>query len=83
MDPVTGEYTYYGSTDFYSELYKKNHGANEHNLSISGSAEKLSYLVSGRYQKQDGLFKYNSDDYDMKNFRARGSNLIIMQTSLR
>lgn len=23
IDPVTGEYTYYGSTDFYKELYKK------------------------------------------------------------
>jgi TonB-linked SusC/RagA family outer membrane protein len=30
-------------------------------------------LVSGRFLKQDGLFKYNSDDYDTKNFRARGS----------
>lgn len=72
-DPVTGEYTYYGSTDFYSELYKKNNAANEHNLSVNGSTDKLSYLISGRYQKQDGLFKYNTDDYDVKNFRARGS----------
>ncbi len=73
VDPVTKEYVYYGSTDFYSELYKDRHGANENNLSITGSGEKLSYLISGRYQKQDGLFKYNTDDFDMKNFRARGS----------
>ncbi|MES2650787.1 MAG: TonB-dependent receptor [Bacteroidota bacterium] len=73
VDPVTGEYVYYTSTDWYKELYKKSNAANEHNLSITGSSEKLSYLISGRYQKQDGLFKYNSDDYDMKNFRARGS----------
>lgn len=73
VDPVSGEYVYYGSTDFYGELYKKSNGANEHNLSITGSGDKISYLVSGRYQKQDGLFRYNSDDYDMKNFRARGS----------
>jgi TonB-linked SusC/RagA family outer membrane protein len=72
-DPITGEYVYYGSTDFYGELYKKNNSANEHNLSITGSGDKISYLVSGRTQKQDGLFRYNSDDYDMKNFRARGS----------
>lgn len=73
VDPVTKEYVYYGSTDFYSELYKKRNAANENNLSITGSGDKLSYLISGRLQKQDGLFKYNSDDYDMKNFRARGS----------
>jgi len=73
IDPVTGEYTYYGSTDFYKELYKNSNAAIEHNLSVSGSGEKTSFLVSGRVQKQDGLFRYNSDDYDMKNFRARGT----------
>ena len=73
IDPITGEYTYYSSTDYYGELYKNNNAANEHNLSVTGSTDKLSYLVSGRYQKQDGLFRYNTDDYDMKNFRARGT----------
>lgn len=73
IDPTTGEYVYYGSTDFYKELYKDNTSAYEHNLSLTGSVDKVSYLVSGRYQKQAGLFRYNSDDYSMKNFRARGS----------
>jgi TonB-linked SusC/RagA family outer membrane protein len=73
VDPVTGEYVYYGSTDYYGELYKKNTAALENNLSVSGGSDKASYLVSGRLLKQDGLFKYNSDDYDMKNIRARGS----------
>ncbi|RZK83274.1 MAG: SusC/RagA family protein, partial [Pedobacter sp.] len=73
VNPTTGEYTYYGSTDYYSELYKKNTAATENNLSVSGGSDKVSFLVSGRYLNQDGLFKYNSDDYDMKNIRARGS----------
>ncbi|MCZ4224935.1 SusC/RagA family TonB-linked outer membrane protein [Pedobacter rhodius] len=73
VNPTTGEYTYYGSTDYYSELYKKNTAATENNLSVSGGGDKASFLVSGRYLNQDGLFKYNSDDYDMKNIRARGS----------
>jgi len=73
VNPTTGEYTYYGSTDYYSELYKKNTAATENNLSVSGGSDKASFLVSGRYLNQDGLFKYNSDDYDMKNIRARGS----------
>ena len=73
IDPITNEYIYYGSTDFYKELYKKSNGSNEHNLSFSGSSEKITFLVSGRYQGQEGLFRYNSDDYDMKNFRARGA----------
>jgi TonB-linked SusC/RagA family outer membrane protein len=73
IDPVTGEYTYYGSQDYYAELYKRNTAAFENNLSVSGGGDKSTFLVSGRFLKQDGLFKYNSDDYDTKNFRARGS----------
>ncbi|WP_231459936.1 MULTISPECIES: TonB-dependent receptor [unclassified Pedobacter] len=73
VNPTTGEYTYYGSTDYYAELYKKNTSATENNLSVSGGSDKVSYLVSGRFLNQDGLFRYNTDDYDMKNIRARGS----------
>lgn len=73
VNPTTGEYTYYGSTDYYAELYKKNTAAFENNLSVSGGGDKASFLVSGRFLNQDGLFKHNSDDYDMKNIRARGS----------
>ncbi|MXV16360.1 SusC/RagA family TonB-linked outer membrane protein [Pedobacter sp. HMF7056] len=73
VNPATGEYTYYGSTDWYGHLYKKSNGAAENNLSVSGSNEKTSFLVSGRFLTQDGLFRYNSDDYDMQNIRARGS----------
>lgn len=73
IDPVTGEYTYYGSEDYYAQLYKRNTAALENNLSVSGGGDKSTFLVSGRFLKQDGLFKYNTDDYDTKNFRARGS----------
>jgi TonB-linked SusC/RagA family outer membrane protein len=73
VNPNTGEYTYYGSTDWYGELYKKNTLATENNLSLSGSSDKASFLISGRLLDQEGLFKYNSDDYAMKNIRARGS----------
>jgi TonB-linked SusC/RagA family outer membrane protein len=82
IDPATGEYVYYGSTNFYDELYKDNTGANEHNLSLTGNSDKISYLVSGRYQKQAGLFKHNSDDYSMKNFRARGSIQLLSWLTL-
>lgn len=73
INPVTGEYVYYGSTDFYHELYNKSLMAYDNNLSISGSGDKTAYLISGRYLKQDGLFRYNTDDYKMKNFRGKGS----------
>lgn len=73
IDPVTGEYVYYGSTDWYGLLYKNHTAASDNNISISGSGEKTTYLISGRYLKQEGLFRYNTDDYSMKNFRAKGT----------
>jgi len=68
-----GNYVYYGSTDWYKELYKDRTFGMEHNISVTGSTGKLNYYVTGRYYGQDGLFRYNSDDYDMYNLRAKGS----------
>ena len=73
IDPATGKYIYYGNTDYYGELYKKNTFAQDHNLSVSGNNGKLNYYVSGRFYGYDGLFKYNTDDYKTMNLRAKGS----------
>ena len=72
-EPVTGEYAYYGSTDLYGLLYKKHTAATENNISVTGRSDKTTYMLSGRFLGQDGLFRYNSDDYNMKNFRAKGT----------
>lgn len=68
-----GQYVYYGSTDWYGLLYKDRLPTMEHNLSISRGTETTNLMVSGRYLSQDGLFRYNSDDYRALNLRARGS----------
>ncbi|HVF81937.1 MAG TPA: SusC/RagA family TonB-linked outer membrane protein, partial [Flavisolibacter sp.] len=73
IDPVTGEYVYYASTDWFKELYKDNTRSKEHNITVSGGGEKTSFMITGRYFGQDGLFRYNSDDYRVYNFRAKGS----------
>ncbi len=73
IDPITGEYVYYGNTSYYDLLYKDVNHANEQNLSISGSTDKASYLLTGRYFGQEGLFRYNSDDYRIFNLTGKGS----------
>jgi len=73
IDPATGNYVYYGNTDWYDELYKKNKLATDHNLSVTGSTGKLNYYITGRYYGEEGLFRYNSDDYNLYNFRGKGS----------
>lgn len=70
---ANGNYVYYGNTDWYGLLYKDRTSGIDQNLSVSGSSGKASYSVSGRYYGQDGLFRYNSDDYKMYNMRAKGN----------
>ncbi len=72
-DIINGNYVYYGNTNWYDLLYKKNLGAIDQNLSVSGSNGKASFYVTGRYYGQDGLFRYNSDDYHMYNLTGKGS----------
>ena len=73
VDPSTGNYVYYGSTDWLGELYGDKNPSMEHSLSVSGSGNKVNYLVSGRYLNQKGVFRYNPDNYNMYNLRANGS----------
>ncbi|NLY09692.1 MAG: SusC/RagA family TonB-linked outer membrane protein, partial [Tissierellia bacterium] len=72
VNPTTGQYEYYYSTDWYKELYKKSFFAQEHNLTMSGGNDISSFYLSGRYNGEDGLFKYNTDVYKMYNLRAKG-----------
>lgn len=73
VNPTTGEYMYFYSTDWYRELHKNNFMAQDHNVSVSGGTDKVVYYLSGRYNGQDGLFRYNSDNYSMYNLRAKGA----------
>ncbi len=77
INPANGEYVYYSSTNVYDELYKDFTTANEHNVTVSGSSETTSYMISGRYLGQKGIFQWNSDDYEMLNFRAKGSVQVL------
>ena len=68
-----GEYWYFYSTDWHKLLYKDRHYAQDHSISVSGGNDIASYYVSGRYNGQDGLYRYNTDLYSQYNLRARGS----------
>jgi TonB-linked SusC/RagA family outer membrane protein len=73
IDPLTGKYQYFASTDWFKELYKDNVPALEQAISVSGGSEKVNFMVSGRYYHQDGVFRYNSDKFNRYNLRFKGS----------
>jgi TonB-linked SusC/RagA family outer membrane protein len=68
-----GNYVYYASTDWYHKLYKDKLLNQQYNFSASAGNGQSNFILSGRYQGQDGLFRYNSDNYNMYNLRGKGS----------
>ncbi|MEE6188334.1 SusC/RagA family TonB-linked outer membrane protein [Niabella digestorum] len=73
VDPVTGQYVYYDSHNWFKDLYKSNTQSIDQGITVSGKSNRTSYLLSGHYFNQPGLFRYNSDDYKMYNVRSKGS----------
>ena len=55
--------TSYGNTDWFEEVYKDYAVSHEHNLSISGGSEKLTYRVSGSFLDQNGLINFGEDKF--------------------
>ena len=72
VEVVNGSYVYYGYNENYlAAFYKPINATQTHNLSISGSSDKVSYNVSGRYYAQEGIYKVGNEDYDAFNLRSK------------
>ncbi|KGE12691.1 SusC/RagA family TonB-linked outer membrane protein [Sphingobacterium deserti] len=71
LDPTnTLNYMYYGSTDWMGEAYKKIAPTHTVNLSVAKKVDKLDYLFSGEYYKQQGMLRYGEDE--LTRYNARG-----------
>lgn len=72
-DPFT---TAYANTDWYNELYKKSVFSQEHNFSLNGGTEKLSYYTSFNYLDQNGLLRHGKDGLNRYNATTKISTQI-------
>lgn len=50
--------------DYYKEIFRSSAMSQEHNFSISGGNDKVTYYTSFNILAQDGLMRYNQDTYD-------------------
>lgn len=70
-----GRWNNYGSafanTDWFSEHYKKNVPSTQHNLSLSGGNEKVTWLISGSYLLNNGLIRHGHDEYNRYTTNAK------------
>lgn len=53
----------WANTDWYDVYLKKFSSSQEHNLSLNGGSDNITYFVSGRYYNQEGLYKHMKDNY--------------------
>lgn len=67
VDPSTNQWRMYGSananTDWFKEFYKKWAFSQEHNISVNGGGEKITYFVSGNFMDTNGLLNFSNDNY--------------------
>ena len=54
----------FANTDWFAEFYRKNAPSHEHNVSISGGTDKLTYVLSGNFLDQQGLIRHGSDSFN-------------------
>lgn len=54
----------FANVDWRKELYKDTAFAQEHNLTMTGGGDKITYYVSGNFLDQGGFMKYGQDNYD-------------------
>lgn len=64
-------YVYLANFDWYNYMFDESRPTQDYNVNITGGSENVSYMVSGRYYHQDGIFRVGPDDYDSFNARAK------------
>ena len=64
-------YNYYANTDWWHVLYKDVKPTTSHTLTASGATSHVSYLLSGGYTYEQGMFNINPDAYNRYNLRAK------------
>ena len=68
-----GYYEYYGNTDWFGRIYKNESFATQHNLSVSGGNDIATYLISGGFNFNNGIYSEGNEKFKRYNLRAKGS----------
>jgi len=64
------DYTW-GNVDWLQEYFRSLATSQEHNASVSGGTEKLTYYMSANYMGQSGFMRYGTDKYKRYNLTGK------------
>lgn len=65
------QYVYYGNYDWWDIMFTDWQAGQNHNLSISGGSETISYMINGNLKTRDGIMRMNTDKYSSKTLRTK------------
>ena len=66
-------YNYYANTDWYHWMFNDIKPTQSHSLSLTGGSKGFKYLLSGGYNKENGMFRADPDIYRKYNLRSKMS----------
>jgi len=64
-------YNYYANTDWYHYLYNDNKPTQSQSVTINGGNKNVKYLLSGNYNREQGMFRENPDVYKKYTLRSK------------
>lgn len=70
-DTYGNNYLYFGNENYFELFYKRFNMTQTHNLSVSGSSDRVSYSITGRYYNQDGIYKIGKEGFNSYNLRSK------------
>ncbi|WP_164974202.1 SusC/RagA family TonB-linked outer membrane protein [Filimonas effusa] len=65
------QYVYYGNYDWWDIMFTKWQPMQNHNISISGGTDKVSFMLNGNLKNKDGIMRMHTDKYSSKALRAK------------
>jgi len=65
------QWVYYGNYDWWHMQFRDSHPVQQHSISISGGTQDIKYLVSGAYNRQEGILKVHPDIFNKYNLRSK------------
>ncbi|MEG2067610.1 MAG: TonB-dependent receptor [Tannerellaceae bacterium] len=60
-----------GNTNWFDEHYRHWTPSHEHNLSVNGGSEKVTYMLSGNFMDERGLLKHSDDSFKRYSLNAK------------
>ncbi|PXV59284.1 TonB-linked SusC/RagA family outer membrane protein [Dysgonomonas alginatilytica] len=72
----------WGNVDWLQEYFREWAPSQEHNASVSGGADKMTYYLSANYLDQSGFMRYGTDNYKRYNLTAKISSQLTKYVQL-